>query len=322
MHRRANSTQSGGIGRETSWTVAERPSPKAEPTPATTSKHHTAHAAATGAQHSDTKLHGVGARNFRDRRREADEFEQRRELRKLIGRYHGRLIAACEGWSDRFRNVYYMGEREGWLNHPGGYYLLTTCHRFLTVCSLTRAFERKAYFIDSRSAEPKDLDFLNFLRSFRWVMTDPALFRDTGLEYVETESRDHFFADQLRWICDAFCPPDRDCLSYQEFKAAAEAPDHPFEDVIEFFVGLSSEEERFRWDRIVCFHLLVKAFLNTVGYKTQQSSNEEFRAVASKIEHPEIVSNLEKWIPLLGLGGQPEARRVLWAVAVETESSP
>jgi len=27
------------------------------------------------------------------------EYEQRRELRTLIGRYHGRLLAACESWS-------------------------------------------------------------------------------------------------------------------------------------------------------------------------------------------------------------------------------
>jgi len=87
-------------------------------------------------------------------------------------------------------------------------------------------------------------------------------------------------------------------------------------------VGLNSEEDRFRWDRIVCFHLLVKAFLNTVGYKTQMSSNEEFRAVASKIKHSEIVPNLQKWIPLLGLGEQPEARRLLWAVEVEVGSRP
>jgi hypothetical protein len=90
-----------------------------------------------------------------------DEFAQRRELRKLIGRYHGRLIAASESWSDRLGNLYYMGEQKGWLNEAGGYYFVTTCHRFLTVCSLTRAFEREAYFIDSRSAEPNDLDFLN-----------------------------------------------------------------------------------------------------------------------------------------------------------------
>jgi hypothetical protein len=256
------------------------------------------------------------------RLRIADEFEQRRELRKLIGRYHGRLIAAAESWSDRLGNLYYMGEREGWLNEPKGYYFVTTCHRFLSVCGLTRAFEREAYFIDSRSAEPGDLDFLNFMRAFRWVMTDPALFRDVGLEYEETVSQDHFFADQLRRICDAFCPAERDCLSYQEFEGAAEEPGHPFEAVFEFFVGLDFEEDRFRWDRIVCFHLLVKAFLNTVGYKTQVSSNEEFRAVASKIKHSEIVPNLRKWIPLLGLGEQPEARRMLWAVEVEVGSRP
>jgi hypothetical protein len=99
-------------------------------------------------------------------------------VRELIGRYHGRLIAAAESWSDRLGNLYYKGEREGWLNRQErGYYFATTCYRFLMVCSLTRAFEREAIFMDARYAESSDLTFLNFTRAFRWVVTDPALFR-------------------------------------------------------------------------------------------------------------------------------------------------
>jgi hypothetical protein len=250
---------------------------------------------------------------LRFRLRAEHEYEQRKQLRSLIGRHHGRLVAASESWSDRMGNLYYKGEAEGWLNEPKGYYFLSTCHRFLTLCSLVRAFERENYFIDARysEAKDKDLDFLNFTRSIRWVVTDPALFRDVGLDYDETVSKDHFFADQLRRICDDFCPPGGECLTSREFEALTETGGHPFENVFEFFQGLSSREDRFRWDRVVCLHLLVMAFLNAVGYKTQESSDDDFQTVASKIRHREIAPNLEKWIPRLGLGGQSEARRIL-----------
>ena len=213
------------------------------------------------------------------------EYEQRRELRTLIGRYHGRLLAACESWSDRLGNLYYRGEEAGWLNTTSGYYARTTCYRFLTVCSLGRAFEREAYFIDSRYAEATDLDFVSFLRSFRWAITDPALFRDLDLDYEESVSRDHFFADQLRWICDAFFPANAEMLTYQEFEAAVDVPESPFKDVVEFFLGLSPREDRFRWDRVVCLHLFVMAFMNTVGYTVQRSADADFEAVASEIQH-------------------------------------
>ena len=238
------------------------------------------------------------------------EYEQRKELANIIAVHHGRLLAACESWHYRLSNLY-VNEEKGWLSSPGGYYFLTTCFRFLAVCSLARSFERRAFFIDARIAQERDLEFLNYIRAFFWVVTDPALFAE--VDYDETESTDHFFADQLRWICDSFCPREDTCLTFKEFEALSAQPQDPFKDVSAFFHGLNSREERLRWDRIVCFHLLVMAFLNSVGYQTQSSSDEDFRFVVGKVRHPQILSNLTIWLPRLGLEDQAEAKRILEA---------
>jgi hypothetical protein len=246
------------------------------------------------------------------------EYEQRKELRNLIGRYHGRLLAASEAWHYRLGNLYENVD-EGWLAHPSEYYFLTTCHRFLSVCSLVRSFEREAFYIDARIAEDRDLDFLNYTRAFTWVVTDTALFRNLG--YEPSFSVDHFFADQLRWISDSFSPQDDECLAYQDFVRITETKPHPFEDVFEFFQGLRPGEHRLRWDRMVSFHLLLMAFINTVGYETQASDDDYMEAVARQLEHREIAESLNWWLGRLGLSNQQEGIRVARALAARMKVS-
>lgn len=48
------------------------------------------------------------------------EFEQRRELRSLIGRYHGRMLEAADSFQHRLFNLY-VNVGEGWLNVKGDY---------------------------------------------------------------------------------------------------------------------------------------------------------------------------------------------------------
>jgi hypothetical protein len=102
-------------------------------------------------------------------------------------------------------------------------------------------------------------------------------------------------------ICDEFGPPKGSCLTLREFEAITQTASHSFEDVFEFFQGLTSQESRFRWDRLVCFHLLVMAFLNVFGYKSHYSEDE-------------IAPNFKEWIHRLGLGDQSEAQRIIRAL--------
>jgi hypothetical protein len=234
------------------------------------------------------------------------EYEQRKELRSLIGRYHGRLLEASENLHHRLDNLYRY-EDERWLDSPDGYYFQTTEYRFLAVCSLARAFEREALFIDSRIAEPNDFEFLRFIKAFLWVTTSAVLFKD--LPYDESRSTDHFFADQIREISDTFCSSPDELPTYAEFKSRL-AEERSFDDVQEFFLGLHSSEERLRWDRLVALDLFLLAFLGTVGYETQRPEDDELVAVAEKIRHPEIRRNLILRLPKLGLAQQPQMKRV------------
>lgn len=240
------------------------------------------------------------------------EYEQRKVLRQLIGRYHGRMLEAAEALNHRLWNLY-ENQGKGWLEVGGDYadpespyYFRTTVYRFLNFCSLSRLFEREAVFVDGRIAEETDLDFLKFQKALRWALTDVALFDD--LKYDRSTAKDHFFADQLREICDG-CFTKGEFLSLEQFKRPLEASPS-LEQALQFFDGLRADEPRFRWDRMVAFHLLLMSFINTFGHDMQRSTKEQFEQVAGHVRHGQILANLYKWIGKLGLGRQREVRHM------------
>jgi hypothetical protein len=238
------------------------------------------------------------------------EYEQRKELRQLIGHYHGRLVDAADAWHNRMKNLYkheseHPLDAHGNYEHPD-YYFSTTVHRFLALTSLARRFEAEAFFIDARIAEKNDLDFVRFVKAFRWLLTDLGLIE--GLEYDAWQARDHFLTDRFRVICDA-CIPDGTLLTLTQFEERA-LTDPVLEPALQFFDGLRADEPRLRWDRLVALHLFVMAFLNVVGYEMQRSSGADLAGVVSQIRHPQIRVNLLGAIETLGLAGNQEGQRL------------
>lgn len=113
------------------------------------------------------------------------EYEQRRKLRDLIGRYHGRLLSVSNNLNYRLWN-YYSNSNEPWLNVHGQYkqppyYFSSFVYRFLAVNALARQLENEAVYLDARIAQKSDFRFLNYVWALGWVMTDVSLFK--GLKY-------------------------------------------------------------------------------------------------------------------------------------------
>jgi hypothetical protein len=179
----------------------------------------------------------------------------------------------------------------------------------MNVCSLIRQIESEALLLDARIAKKEDFIFLNYVSALHWVMTDVALF--DGINYDNFQQRDHFFSDHLRMYCDS-CLKNNDFLSAEDF-AKLLAADSPISGVLEYFDGLTRDEPRFRWDRLVAFHLLVMAFINTFGYKRQHSSQEYFFNVANEIRHFRVLENLVAWMPKHDLECDREANKIIRA---------
>lgn len=241
----------------------------------------------------------------------AYEYEQRKRLRELIGRYHGRLINAANSMNYRMWNLYRNYDRS-WLavhgvySDPETYYFRSTVYRFLNVCALVRQLESEAVLLDARIAEKKDFTFLNYAAALHWVMTDVAL--TEGLNYDNFDQTDHFFSDHFRQNCD-LCLSNGGFLTIEQFSETLKNGSR-LTPILRYFDGLTRDEERLRWDRLVAFHLLIMAFINAFGYKRQKSSNEQFTHVAKQIRNARVLQNLSAWLPRHDLGDEREAKRI------------
>jgi hypothetical protein len=128
-------------------------------------------------------------------------LDQKKELKILIGRYHGRMLEAAVDWDRRMRQLYdgqwtYMSPGEKRYEHDQ-YLYHSVIFRFLSLLSIARKFEAEAFFIDSQIASGRQIDFLRYAKSFLWVATHSDLTKDDDMP-----GRDHFRSDEFRPLLD------------------------------------------------------------------------------------------------------------------------
>jgi hypothetical protein len=244
----------------------------------------------------------------------AYRYEQRRKQHEVIGRHHGRLIAAASSLGYRMWNLYSNCEH-GWLvvkreGDLDGYYFKSTTYRLMHFFALVRGTEKEAILLDGRVARPKEYLFLNYIEVFHWVMTDTALFAD--MPYNHTNQGDHFFADEFRRYCE-LCSPDEGQLTFDSFEKGPYV-DPKLLPVLRFLDGLTPKEPRLRWDRLVALHLLIQAFLNDFGYQRQYAHKRSFLEIADQIQNKAILVNLRRWLPRHELGKKGGTKQVLLAI--------
>lgn len=233
------------------------------------------------------------------------EYSERKKLRELISRFHGRVLEASEALNHRLWNLH-ENQEKGWLNLHGdysvagdAYYFRTTIHRVLALLIYLKHFQDEAIFIDARIAEKTDRLFLQYVKALEWALTDAALFK--GLPYDSSIPTDHMFKGHIRVACEVCTEPGIP-ISLGEFEKCLRNGDFVQEllPLYQFFDGLASDKS-LRWDRVVSFHLLLCAFINAFGYPMQRTSKKQFRDLATTISHPEVLRNLWGWLGRLGI---------------------
>jgi hypothetical protein len=111
------------------------------------------------------------------------------------------MLEAAVDWDRRMKQLY-DGEYQ-WLDvkgqtrDPEHYYFQSLVYRFLSLLSIARRFEREAYYINSRIAKEKELEFLRYSKSFIWAMTNPKITPNDDMPGI-----DHFRHDAFRPVLD------------------------------------------------------------------------------------------------------------------------
>jgi hypothetical protein len=243
---------------------------------------------------------------LRDKIQVEYEYAERKKLRELIGLYHGRMLETAERLNNRLWNLQ-ENESKGWLDMEGAYaqpednyYFTSTVYRMIAILSLLRLFEEDAIFIDARIARQGELTFLKFTKALQWAFTDGELFKGTG--YDSFWQTDHIFHDKLRLLCDS-CINQGKIISIEDFQERLKHPERQesIMPILSFFDGLRADEKRLRWDRIIAFHLLLMAFINSFGYDNQKSSPQQFAKIAASARNRQVIENLIQRLPRLGL---------------------
>jgi hypothetical protein len=250
----------------------------------------------------------------RDTAEVAYRYEQRKKQHEVIGRHYGRLISAANTLGYRMWNLYANCDR-GWLlrgrgNDDDGYYFKSTTYRLMNFFAIVRSAEKEAILLDGRVATEKDYLFLNYIDVFHWVMTDTALFE--GLTYAHESQCDHFFADEFRRYSDLFGSADGQ-LTFDGFTSGPYT-DPKFYPVLRFIEGLTRNEARLRWDRLVALHLLIQAFLNDFGYERQRANKRKFEEIADQVRNKRVLENLGQWLPKHELGRRDGTRLIAEAI--------
>ena len=238
----------------------------------------------------------------RDRLETEYKYEQRKKLRELIGRYHGRVLTAAVSMNLRFFDLYDPAKSQ-WLGNRGQYFD-SSVYRFMNVCSVIRQFEREALYVDGRIADERDFLFVKYLNALRLCMTDVELFK--GLSYDVNEI-DHFFADEFRERCDSCIDEGGNFIDYGSFKKRAQMDEASsylegvtLKPVLDFFDSLAPDKS-LRWDRLVAFHLILAGLINAFGYPEQEISKEQIRLISEQFVSTKVLENLRDWLPKRGL---------------------
>jgi tetratricopeptide (TPR) repeat protein len=246
--------------------------------------------------------------NNRDSLYAAYRLEQKKELRKIIGAYSGRMLEAATDWDRRMHQLYppkgtdHMAPPEGQRHAHDQYLYLSVVFRFLSLLGIARKFESEAFYVDSRIARRRDLDFLRYAKSLLWVMTDSNLTLDDDMPGL-----DHFRSDEFRPLLDVCYRREEDVLPENEPKKGElvfdwvrfsvlldkskdnylpegagknldEDTKAEINRVLDFFAGIRPNEysnnlaKRRRWERIICLHLLTICFIGTFGYSWQKKA--------------------------------------------------
>lgn len=245
--------------------------------------------------------------------------EQQRALRDSLLHYQGMFVEVAATLSARLWNFYAVENRD-WLALHGnyrvvasdrGYFVRSFAYRILAVAAVARLVERDSIFIDRAVVRRTDFELLVALRLALRIWTDVDLFRD--LPYDPKYARDHFFIDDLRAMADSFRSNRHGevLLSFDAFQGAIAAADHRYVEVLRYLDGLGRGEHRYRFDRLVCSHLLLLAVLNGYGYDYQRTSLRALEDVARKCEHEQVLANLSDLIRQVKLDRNPSFREIV-----------
>lgn len=224
--------------------------------------------------------------------------EQQKKIKNALSKYKVQILESSEFLNHRLINIsrnykttsHYVNKKYPSIENT---FFISNIYRILRLLSGIKLLEKELIFLDTTVADKEDLYFIKWIKVLRQALQDNDLYNNVKIDPKlkgEKINRDDLEAMSFVLI------RDNDIISFFEFKKIAQETIGTYITMCEFFDGISFEENRYRWDRLKCFHLLLISFLNTYGYDFQKVTKKEIEEISSNINSFEIIKNLNKMV--------------------------
>lgn len=202
------------------------------------------------------------------------KFDQQKKVKEVLAKNKVHLNNACESLKKRIGNLQRKYDK-GWLSINeqtyDDYYHFSFVYRFLAVYAWIKIIEKEMIYLDTTISNKVDLEFIKFLKVFPRIMSSDYLPIEDG---EGEETQDHFYRDEMNDYSN-FLICENGVISYSEFLSKLRKDNKKYKKLLDFFVKLNPEENRYRWDRIYFMQLSLVAFLNEFGYDFQYTPSDK-----------------------------------------------
>ncbi|WP_424961318.1 hypothetical protein [Ekhidna sp.] len=213
------------------------------------------------------------------------KFEQRKKLKEDLSKNKMHHINAVESLSHRIWNFVQNIDRkkhsisEGEWGDKNQYYINSFIYRFLEFLYWTLKVEKDAVNIDTTNADPQDIKFLKYIKTFKDIFTDIDLFK--SLNYNPDHNKNHFFKNDLvtysKWIIN-----DRgEVMDFDEFKKVLLSSYDKMKVLIEYFTNIKNSITDPSLNALRCFHFLAIDYLNKYGHDYQKTDQEKLDRIVN-----------------------------------------
>lgn len=240
------------------------------------------------------------------------EYEQRKKIKEVLSTYKTHVINAADSLKGRLNNLSHH-YNEQWLSANGDYsnendyYFQTTVYRILNFYAWSEIIEKKLIYLDTTIATESDLNFIKYLKAMKMTLQRGNLVK--GIQEESKQEKDIIFRDTLDEMSFWMIKEDS-VLSYTDFKNGIDQNISKYKNLCQFLDNISPEEDRRRWDRLYCLHLLLVAFLNTYGYDFQNQNNAKTEKQITRIRKYDIFPNLITYLEKYKLSNEIEIKKL------------
>lgn len=240
------------------------------------------------------------------------EYEQRKKIKEVLSKYKMHLINSADSLRGRLNNLSYrfaanQHKVEGDFQNQEKSYFQSTIYRILRFYAWMMIIEKKLIYLETTIASTNDLNFIKYIKAMKRTLQRDAMVK--GIQERENVSEDMIFRDNLDEMCQWLIRGD-EVMNFSEFKANSDQNQAKIEQICKFIDGINPLEDRRRWDRLYCLHLVIISFLNSYGYDYQVESEKDIEDLISRIKKTEIFPNLILHLKRYRLFEDVEAKRL------------